>query len=61
MAILEKIRSNAGLMVGFVGLALAAFVLGDALQSGNSWFSANQRVVLSVDGEEVNIEDYERR
>ncbi|MDY5857730.1 MAG: peptidylprolyl isomerase [Porphyromonas sp.] len=61
MAILEKIRSNAGLMVGFVGLALAAFVLGDALQSGNSWFSANQRVVLSVDGEEINIEDYERR
>lgn len=61
MAILEKIRSNAGLMVGFVGFALAAFVLGDALQSGNSWFAANQRVAFSVDGEEVGIEDYERR
>lgn len=61
MAILEQIRNRAGLMVGFVGVALAAFVLGDALQNGNTWFSANQRVVLSVDGEETNIEDYERR
>lgn len=61
MAVLEKIRNNAGLMVGFVGLALAAFVLGDALQNGNTWFSANKRVVLSVDGDDVNIEDYERR
>ncbi len=48
-------------MVGFVGIALAALVLSDGLQNGNTWFSANQRVVLSVDGEDVNIEDYERR
>lgn len=61
MAILEKIRGNAGLMVGFVGFALAAFVLGDALQGGNTWFAANQRVAFSVDGEEIGIEDYERR
>lgn len=61
MAVLEKIRNNAKLMVGFVGFALAAFVLGDALQNGNTWFSASQRVALSIDGEDVNIEDYERR
>lgn len=61
MAVLDRIRSNAKLMVGFVGFALAAFVLGDALQNGNTWFSANQRVALSVDGTDTNIEDYERR
>lgn len=61
MGVLEKIRNRAGLMVGFVGVALAAFVLGDALQNGNTWFSDSQRAVLTVDGETINIEDYERR
>ena len=48
-------------MVGFVGIALAAFVIGDAIQNGNTWFSANQRVALAIDGDKVNIEDYGQR
>lgn len=48
-------------MVGVIGVALAAFVIGDGLQSGSTWFSNNQRIVLSVDGEDIMIEDYERR
>lgn len=61
MAILETIRRKPGLMVGFIGVALAAFVIGDGLQNGSTWFSANQRVALSVDGEEVDIDEYERK
>ena len=48
-------------MVGFVGIALAAFVIGDDIQNGNTWFSANQRVALAIDGDKVNIEDYGQR
>lgn len=61
MALLETIRKRPGLMVGFVGIALAAFVIGDAIQNGNTWFSANQRVALAIDGDKVNIEDYGQR
>lgn len=61
MSVLEKIRNNSALMVGLVGIGLASFILGDAFQNGNTWFSASQNVALSVDGESVDIEDYQRR
>ncbi len=61
MAVLEKIRNNAGLVVGVVGLGLFSFVIGDALQSGNRFLGDNDLTVLSIDGEEVSYFDYERR
>jgi peptidyl-prolyl cis-trans isomerase D len=38
MAILTKIRNRSGLAVGFVGLALALFVISDALNSNTAIF-----------------------
>ncbi len=38
MATLEKIRSKAGLLVLVVGLALFAFIIGDFLNSGSTYF-----------------------
>lgn len=61
MAVLEKIRNNAGLVVGVVGLGLFAFVIGDALQSSSRFLGGNDLTVLSIDGEEVSYFDYERR
>lgn len=61
MAVLEKIRSNAGLVVGFVGLGLFAFVIGDALQSGNTFWGQDNLTVLSIDGEDVSYIDYDSR
>lgn len=61
MAVLDKIRSNAVLIVGFLGLALFAFIVGDALQQGSTFWQKNQEVVLSIDGEEVSIHDYQDR
>jgi peptidyl-prolyl cis-trans isomerase D len=61
MATLEKIRGKAGLLVTVVGLALFAFIIGDLLNSGNSWFRKNQNNVLVVDGEVIDYQDYIRR
>lgn len=61
MAVLEKIRNNGGLIVGGIGLALFAFIIGDGLNSGGAWFQQSQQVALSIDGEEVGIQDYDAR
>ena len=42
MATLEKIRSKAGLLVLVVGLALFAFIIGDFLNSGSTYFRQSQ-------------------
>ncbi|MDR2791404.1 MAG: SurA N-terminal domain-containing protein [Tannerellaceae bacterium] len=61
MATLEKIRSRAGLLVGVVGLALFAFIIGDFLNSGSSFFRQSQEKVAVVNGETITIQDYQKR
>ena len=61
MAALEKIRNKAGLLVGAVGLALFAFIIGDGLQSGSTWFQNSKETVLKINGQAVKIEEYSRR
>ena len=61
MATLEKIRSKAGLLVGVVGFALVAFILGDFLNSGSTFWRQSQETVIEIDGEEIKIQDYQKR
>ena len=61
MATLEKIRSKAGLLVLVVGLALFAFIIGDFLNSGSTYFRQTQERVAKVDGEVIKIQDYQGR
>ena len=61
MATLEKIRSKAGLLVLVVGLALFAFIIGDFLNSGSTYFKQSQERVAEVDGEAISIHDYQNR
>lgn len=61
MATLEKIRSKAGLLVLVVGLALFAFIIGDFLNSGSTYFRQTQERVAKVDGEVIKIQDYQDR
>ncbi|MDO4789441.1 MAG: SurA N-terminal domain-containing protein [Porphyromonas sp.] len=62
MATLEKIRSKyAVLLVVLLGLAMLAFVLGDLFRGGSTLFQDSQMVVLSVNGENVKIQDFEKR
>lgn len=61
MATLEKIRSKAGLLVLIVGLALFAFIIGDFLNSGSTYFRQTQERIAKVDGEVIQIHDYQNR
>ena len=62
MATLENIRKKAGLLVAIViGISLAAFILGDMLQSGSSIFQRNQMEVGEIDGESIQYPDFQKQ
>ena len=58
MAVLDKIRSKGVLLVATVGFALLAFIVGDFLNSGSSYFNKSREVVATIEGEDINIKDY---
>jgi peptidyl-prolyl cis-trans isomerase D len=58
MAVIGKIRKHSGLLVVVVGIALAAFVLGDFLRpSGNRPIT----IIGKIDGTEIPIQNYNDR
>ncbi len=59
MATLEKIRSKGVVLVVVVALALFAFIIGDFLTQGSSFFNKSREVVASIDGEDININDFQ--
>ncbi|MDR2388430.1 MAG: SurA N-terminal domain-containing protein [Tannerellaceae bacterium] len=61
MATLEKIRSRAGLLVIIVGLALFAFIIGDFLNSGSTYFKQNQQKVVEINGKSVDVQEFQKR
>jgi peptidyl-prolyl cis-trans isomerase D len=62
MAILERLRVRAGLLVAIViGLALLAFVLSDFLDSGGSLFNRSKFEIAEVSGKSIPYTDYENR
>ncbi|MDR1368931.1 MAG: SurA N-terminal domain-containing protein [Dysgonamonadaceae bacterium] len=61
MATLEKIRSKAGLLVAVVGIALLAFVIGDFLKSGSTFFHQSKEKIAIVNGEAISIQDYQTK
>jgi len=62
MATLEKIRNRAGIGITiFIGLALAAFVLGDAVQSGSSIMRGNQQEIAKIAGKSVDYKEFQKK
>lgn len=60
MAVLEKIRSKSVFLLIVIGVALLAFIIGDFLNSGRSFFGAGT-TVAKVDGTKISITDFQRR
>lgn len=58
MAILQKIRDRSGLLIAVIGVALLAFILGDLLTSGNTFFRKYQDKAFVVDGDIVSTQEY---
>ncbi len=62
MAALQTIRDRGGLLVSIViGLALVAFIVGDALSSGSSMFNNERNQVGEIAGEGISITDYQNK
>jgi len=62
MATLQTIRNRGGLLVSIViGLALVAFIVGDALSSGANIFNRSKNQIGEIAGEGISIIDYQNR
>lgn len=62
MATLQKIRNRGGLLVSIViGLALVAFIVGDALSSGASLLNRSKNQVGEIGGEAISIQEYQQK
>ncbi|MBQ7631293.1 MAG: SurA N-terminal domain-containing protein [Paludibacteraceae bacterium] len=59
MATLQKIRNHGALLIAIVGLAMLAFILGDFLNSGSSFFHRSRENVGVIAGHEVHYTEYE--
>ncbi|GHV30657.1 peptidylprolyl isomerase [Bacteroidia bacterium] len=61
MATLEKIRNKAGLLVGVVGIALLAFIIGDFLKSGSTFFHQSKEKIVIVDGQSIGYQEFMKK
>jgi|WetSurMetagenome_2_1015567.scaffolds.fasta_scaffold01803_4 peptidyl-prolyl cis-trans isomerase D len=62
MAILERLRVRAGLLLAIViGLALFAFILSDFLDSGGSLFNRSKYEIAEVSGKSIPYNDFDKK
>jgi peptidyl-prolyl cis-trans isomerase D len=62
MGLMTFLRNRAGyILIGFIGFAIVAFLLGDAINVGKPFWAESQKVVGSVDGEDIDIEDFGKK
>lgn len=59
MATLEKIRKRGVLLVIVIGVALLSFIIGDFLMQGSTFFNKSRETVAEINGEKINIRDYQ--
>ena len=59
MATLQKIRNHGVLLLVIVGLAMLAFILGDFLNSGSSFFHRGRENVGVIAGQKIHYTEYE--
>jgi peptidyl-prolyl cis-trans isomerase D len=62
MATLQKIRTNAGILIAIIiGLALFSFILSDLFSSGSTLSRSSRNELASIDGESVQVTDFQRK
>ena len=60
MATLEKIRSKSVFLIIVIGVALLAFIVGDAITNGSKLFG-NQTTVAKVGKQKIDYTEYQRK
>ena len=61
MSVINKIRENSGWAVGFIGISITLFVLGDLFGNNTLFGGGNNQVLGEIDGKEINIQDFQAR
>ena len=59
MISLDKLRKRSGLLIGGIGVAMGAFLLGDLMSSGTSLFNRAQGVLGEVNNEVIDYREFE--
>lgn len=60
MAALGKIRSKGGILVGAIGLALFAFLAGDAARSCDGIKGESRQQIGEILGKKISVQDYQK-
>lgn len=60
MAALQKIRNHGAALIIIVGLAMLAFILGDFLNSGSSFFNRSRENVATIAGHDIHYTTYQQ-
>jgi len=59
MGLMTFLRNRAGyIIIGAIGFAIVAFLVGDAISAGKPFWAASQKVVGTIDGEDISIEEF---
>ncbi|RYG22213.1 MAG: peptidylprolyl isomerase [Chitinophagaceae bacterium] len=59
MGLMTFLRNRAGyVLVGAIAFAIIAFIVGDLIGTGKPFWEASQRVVGTIDGEDVSIDEF---
>jgi len=59
MGLMTFLRNRAGYILVFaIGFAIVAFLVGDAINVGKPFWAANQKVVGTIDGNDISIDDF---
>ena len=59
MAAIGSIRKHGVALIVIVGLAMFAFIIGDFLSSGTSYFNRRREYVGEIEGQKIHYTDYE--
>ncbi len=61
MAVISSIRKRVGLLIGFVGVSMIFFVLGDLVTSNSGLMKSNSDVIGEIGGEKIHYQEFERK
>jgi peptidyl-prolyl cis-trans isomerase D len=61
MAAILTIRKHSGIVIGFIGLAILAFVLTDAFQNNSALFSKGSNDVGEIAGQTISSREFDNR
>lgn len=61
MAVIGRIRKRVGLLIGFVGVSMVLFILGDLVTSNKGLMNSNSDILGNINGEKIHYGEFETK